>query len=198
MIVTNNEKLSKKVQQSLQSHALPPIAQERSPNPSPVAVVKPMSQSENSKPQSPHLQQTNYNVEPIVKNVSPTLPHANNYNEDSEQQINFMAESAKIRENAQVTDNPQTVKHKLDVGDEKGHFDDRPFDPNLVCLGCRKQFRIGEIQQYRKHYEDCLMRQNELQLSHMDPVIPVGQTVSILIEIAMAQLLFLCTHMHNH
>ena len=72
MIVADNEKLCKKVQRSLQFHASPPTARERSLNPSPVAVVKPMSQSENSKPQSPHLQQAN--VEPIVENVSPTLP----------------------------------------------------------------------------------------------------------------------------
>ena len=169
MMVADKEKLCKKVQQSLQSH---PTAQERSPSPSPVVVVKPMSLSENTKPQSPHLQQAN--VEPIVENVSPTQSYANDYNK--QQQINLM-EGAKIREDAY---NPQTLKYKLDVGDVKPHFDDRPFDPNLVCLGCRKQFRIGEIQEYRKHYEDCQTRQNEQQPIEMDPVIPVGQTVSVI------------------
>ena len=31
----------------------------------------------------------------------------------------------------------------------------RPFDPNLVCPMCRKQFRIGEIQRYRRHVNTC-------------------------------------------
>ena len=31
----------------------------------------------------------------------------------------------------------------------------RPFDPNLVCPMCRKQFRIGEIQKFRRHVNTC-------------------------------------------
>ena len=31
----------------------------------------------------------------------------------------------------------------------------RPFDPNLVCPMCRKQFRIGEIQRFRRHVNTC-------------------------------------------
>ena len=176
-MVANNEKLCKKVQRSLQSCASPPTAWERSPSPSPVAVVnyKPMSQSENSKPQSLYLQQAN--VEPIVKNVSPTLLYSGN-NCNEQQQINFM-EGAKVKEDAQVIDNPQTMKHNIKL-DEKSDFDDGPFDPNL---GCRKQFRIDEIQEYRKHYEDWQTRQNG-QPIQMDPVISVGHTVSMLITIA--------------
>ena len=30
-----------------------------------------------------------------------------------------------------------------------------PFDPNLVCPVCRRQFRIGEIQKYRQHVTYC-------------------------------------------
>ena len=175
-----------KVQQSLQSCASPPTAQKRSPSPSPVAVInyKPMSQSENSKPQS--LQQVN--VEPILKNVSPTLPYSvNNCNE--QQQINFM-EGAKVKEDAQVIDNPQTMKHNIKL-DDKSTIDDRPFDPNLVCLRCRKQFRIGEIQEYRKHYEDCQIKQNG-QPIQMDPVIPVEHTVSMLITVA-----YIASYMYN-
>ena len=33
--------------------------------------------------------------------------------------------------------------------------DDVPFDPNLVCPFCRVQFRLGEIQKFRKHVEIC-------------------------------------------
>ena len=31
----------------------------------------------------------------------------------------------------------------------------RPFDPNLVCPMCRKKFRIGEIQKFKKHVSTC-------------------------------------------
>ena len=31
----------------------------------------------------------------------------------------------------------------------------RPFDPNLVCPMCRKQFRNGEIQRFRRHVNTC-------------------------------------------
>lgn len=73
MMVANNEKLCKKVEQSLQSDNSPPSARERSPSPSPIVMVKPISQN-------------------------------------------------------------------VHAGDERELGDDRPFDPNLVCLGCKKQF----------------------------------------------------------
>ena len=31
----------------------------------------------------------------------------------------------------------------------------RPFDPNLVCPMCRRQFRIGEIQKFKRHVNTC-------------------------------------------
>lgn len=31
----------------------------------------------------------------------------------------------------------------------------KPFDPNLVCPICSKQFRIGEIQKFRRHVNKC-------------------------------------------
>ena len=30
-----------------------------------------------------------------------------------------------------------------------------PYDPNLICPMCRRQFRIGEIQKYRQHVKLC-------------------------------------------
>ena len=33
---------------------------------------------------------------------------------------------------------------------------DIPFDPNLVCPKCKKQFREGEIQKYKKHFKSCI------------------------------------------
>ena len=31
----------------------------------------------------------------------------------------------------------------------------RPFDPNLICPMCRRKFRIGEIQKFKKHVDAC-------------------------------------------
>ena len=36
------------------------------------------------------------------------------------------------------------------LGDE-----DIPYDPNLICLKCNLNFRIGEIQKYRRHVPTC-------------------------------------------
>ena len=33
--------------------------------------------------------------------------------------------------------------------------DSVPFDPNLVCPYCKKQFRLGEIQKFRRHADSC-------------------------------------------
>ena len=33
-----------------------------------------------------------------------------------------------------------------------------PYDPNLICPKCGKQFRRGEIQKFRKHHEGCTGR----------------------------------------
>ncbi len=32
---------------------------------------------------------------------------------------------------------------------------DAPFDPNLICPLCMRNFRIEEIQKYRKHVNTC-------------------------------------------
>ena len=69
------------------------------------------------------------------------------------------------------------TSQNLDEGNKNEHGDDTSFDPNLVCLGCRKLFQISEI---KKHYfEDCPMRQNEQDPIQMNSVIPARQTVSI-------------------
>ena len=45
----------------------------------------------------------------------------------------------------EVSGGRQTVKTDLQ----------RPFDPNLVCPMCRRQFRIGEIQKFKRHVNTC-------------------------------------------
>ena len=92
-----------------------------------------ISQPRNSKPQSSYLQQAS--VEPIIKNVSPSISHGRNHNE--QQQIYDSMEDEMTGEDAQVADNPRTAKHvelsESDVVVEKGHFDDRPFHIKKFC-----------------------------------------------------------------
>ena len=123
-------------------------------------------------PQPPYRQQASagpimVHTIPSAQSVSPPLPNAHYYNQ--QQQINFM-ENIKIRKDTHVTDNPQAMKHKLDAGDEEDEHGDPPFDPNLVCVACNKQFRIGEIQEFRKHYKSCQMKQNKEETVQLNPL----------------------------
>ena len=50
---------------------------------------------------------------------------------------------------------------KTKVGDELSlptSADDVPLDPNLICPFCRVQFRLGEIQKFKKHVDLCHKR----------------------------------------
>ena len=100
-MVANNEKLCKEVQQNLQARASnsPPTGRERVSRPSLVAMVMPISQPRNSKPQSSCLQPAS--VEPIITNVSPSMPHGRNHNEQQQVYDNNM-EDEMIGEDAQV------------------------------------------------------------------------------------------------
>ena len=111
------------------------------------------------KSQSPHRQQASVGpvVLPLAQPImSPPLPHSH-YSNQHQQRLNFM-------ENAKIRDNPQTVDSSQTVEDED--HDDRPFDPNLVCPTCKQQFRIGEIQEHRKHYKLCCRNKQK----DLDPV----------------------------
>ena len=149
-----------------------PAVRDRSRSPSPVAVIKPITQS--PKPQPPYRRQASagpimVHAIPPAQNTSPSLPHAY-YHNNQQQQINFV-ENVKIREDTYVTDNPQTIKYKYksDARDEEDEHDDRPFDPNLVCAACNKQFRIGEIQEFRKHYKSCKKKEIKEETTDLDP-----------------------------
>ena len=146
----------------------PHTAQERSSDPSPVAIVKPMSKSPKHQPpcrRQPNVGPIMVHTIPLAQSVSPPLP----YYAHQQQQMNIM-ENVKIREDADMTDNPSTMKHKLDAGDEEDERDDLPFDPNLVCVACNKQFRIGEIYELRKHYKSCQMKPNKEETIQLDPL----------------------------
>ena len=50
---------------------------------------------------------------------------------------------------------PTRVRSDSDPSDSVNDID-IPFDPNLVCPKCKKQFREGEIQKYKKHFKSCI------------------------------------------
>ena len=132
---------------NLRSHdqASPAANENRSRSPSPVAVVKPMFQK--PKPQSPYRRQASVGpimaeVLPLAQPISPTLLRVH-YNQQQQQKQNII--NIGDTYNPQEMDNCKTLKHE--------ECNDRPFDPNLVCPTCKQQFRIGEIQEYKKHYK---------------------------------------------
>ena len=47
------------------------------------------------------------------------------------------------------------MQNNFDVGNssKRNEYieDDRPYDPNLVCPECGKQYRVGEIQKLKRH-----------------------------------------------
>ena len=62
--------------------------------------------------------------------------------EGVDQDIQYYAEEA-----CQMTRPPNDTK-ELDVQDSL------PYDPNLVCPKCGKQYRIGQIQRFKRHVEE--------------------------------------------
>ena len=54
---------------------------------------------------------------------------------------------------------PPCIKSQASQDDELKELgendDDRPYDPNLVCPKCGKQYRVGEIQKLKQHVLKC-------------------------------------------
>lgn len=137
----------------------PSTAKERPPSPS-VAVVKPLSQAPYRRQASVGLIMSQ--ASPLDCTASPPLVlHGENYfvyNQQQQEQINLM-ENVKIREEAELSNDAKAMKQH--IGDEADVHYDRPFDPNLVCPVCNLQFRVGEIQDYVKHYRSCQKQSKE-------------------------------------
>ena len=53
------------------------------------------------------------------------------------------------------SNNPGTSPVNGNSRTTDGDGDDSVFDPNLTCLGCRRKFKHGEIQSYRRHVRSC-------------------------------------------
>ena len=52
-----------------------------------------------------------------------------------------------------IKDAAKFVIHEGDESESMGP--NAPFDPNLICPLCMRNFRVGEIQKYRKHVNTC-------------------------------------------
>ncbi|MCL6269927.1 hypothetical protein M3P05_08250 [Sansalvadorimonas sp. 2012CJ34-2] len=61
-------------------------------------------------------------------------------------EIKYFADAAR-----KASQGPSTEEVIFNEDDEN---DDRPYDPNLVCTKCGKQYRIGEIQKLRRHLNE--------------------------------------------
>ena len=48
-----------------------------------------------------------------------------------------------------------SLDNELEESGENLDDDDRPYDPNLVCPKCGKQYRVGEIQKMKRHILKC-------------------------------------------
>ena len=57
---------------------------------------------------------------------------------------------------AEIHQEAAEVIHEVSGGTFDASTDRRrPYDPNLVCPMCRRRFRIGEIQKFRRHVNTC-------------------------------------------
>ena len=100
-------------------------------------------------------------IKPVVKalqsDTNTTAYHAEDDNDDSENDQDLQFENPLQR---QVDDDihREASKVRQEVSGGRRHIKtdhQRPFDPNLVCPMCRKQFRIGEIQKFKHHVNTC-------------------------------------------
>ena len=157
--MVDSQKYQKKVPPALnlRSHdqESPAAIGNRSRSPSPVAVVTPIFQS--PKLHSPYRQQASIGpvmaeALPLAQPISPPL----HYNQQQQQRL-------EVGDDPQAGDGFRTPKNE--------ESDDRPFDPNLVCPKCKQQFRIGEIQEYKRHYKLCHSENKKKDLNS------VGQNV---------------------
>ena len=57
--------------------------------------------------------------------------------------------------NTEIHNVAAVVERQVDSAPDSDSLIHAPFDPNLICPMCRKQFRIGEIQKYRQHVKLC-------------------------------------------
>ena len=90
--------------------------------------------------------------QPVPSNATVAPKTASQSRVNSDQESNSLLQGI----DSEIHQAAKNIKTK--VGDDlslPASGDDVPFDRNLVCPVCRVQFRLGEIQKFRKHVEIC-------------------------------------------
>ena len=65
---------------------------------------------------------------------------------------------SEVQENVLLQDINKDIKEAAQYVIHEGEeaiANEAPFDPNLICPLCMRNFRVGEIQKYRKHVNSC-------------------------------------------
>ncbi len=83
------------------------------------------------------------------RNSKENLPNSQRPKQNSNVQENILLQGI----GRDIEDAAKFVFHE---GDElESMAPDAPFDPNLICPLCMRNFRVGEIQKYKKHVNTC-------------------------------------------
>ncbi len=64
-------------------------------------------------------------------------------------------QESEIKENALLDHIDEDIKEAAINKGEQPITNEAPFDSNLICPLCMRNFREGEIQKYRKHVSTC-------------------------------------------
>lgn len=83
------------------------------------------------------------------ESLPPNFEGMKQQSEDSDEEGNMTREiQERAVEITEETSSNRTIKTDIQ----------KPFDPNLVCPTCGKQFRIFEIQIFKRHANECRMK----------------------------------------
>ncbi len=130
----------------------PPGAIPQSPFTPPNAVQPQQMVSNQASPPRTGRGQLALEVQPTPlprRNSKENLPPSQRPKQNSNVQENILLQGI----DRDIKDAAKSVFHE---GDElESIAPNAPFDPNLICPLCMRNFRVGEIQKYKKHVNTC-------------------------------------------
>jgi hypothetical protein len=120
-------------------------------------------------PKPLHSESDEREVEHIVPELASNQPFSDPMGQSNDSQQDVHNEAADVEDSMAQYENPlqkelddeihqqaAEVIQEVSGGRRDANTDPkRPFDPNLVCPMCRRKFRIGEIQKFKKHVSTC-------------------------------------------
>ena len=103
-------------------------------------------------------------IDAVVKRQKQEITALMRQNEDQQWQIDCLQKAnddlkkrvIQLRGQLQMTGIMSAI-HSVDLGEaqETSSLTDCPLDPNLICPICGLQFKLGEIQMFRSHANNC-------------------------------------------